>query len=89
MTGTVIRVLGGAASPPKFYGCVILADGEYFNTYDPRWINAPAPRNGQYIFEGFARVSVGQRVTFDAQPGTILPGGTFETASTAVNVQPA
>jgi len=88
MTGTVIRVLGGAASPPQFFGCVILADGEFFSTYDPRWILAPAPRNGQYIFEGFARVSVGQRVTFDAQPGYDYAPGK-ETASVATNVRPA
>ena len=87
MTGTVINAFSVGGVP--LGAGVILADGEYFNCYDPRWINAPAPRNGQFFFNNQGAFTAGQRVTFDAQPGSILSGGTFETPSLAVNVQPA
>lgn len=84
MTGTVITILGNS------FGAIIIADGQYFDWADPRWIGSPAPRDGRYVFEGDASsFYAGQRVSFTPNPGTILPGGTFETASTATNVAPA
>jgi len=82
VTGSVMSVFAGGT------GGIILADGAYFNSYDPRWITAPVPRNGQYMFTTSENLTVGQRVTFDPQPGSDYAPG-FETASVALNVQPA
>jgi hypothetical protein len=68
---------------------IIVADGTFYDQFDPRWINQPAPRDGRYFFIVVGTFSDGDRVTFDASPGGIQPGGTFETASVAHNVQAA
>ena len=67
--------------------CDIRVDGDFPSSYDPRWIETDAPRDGNYFWPN-PTLPAGTRVSFDKKPGTGLvePGGTFTTTAVAINV---